>query len=30
MQIYAITTTSFGRYVFDYLIQRKPTPDEGI
>jgi len=29
MQLYAISTTSFGRYVFDYLIQKKANTGLG-
>jgi len=29
MQLYALSTTSFGRYVFDYLIQKKANTGRG-
>jgi hypothetical protein len=29
MQSYALTTTSFGRYVFDYLVQKKANNGRG-
>jgi hypothetical protein len=29
MQLYALSTTSFGRYVFDYLTQKKANTGRG-